>query len=253
MKTVLLAGGKGTRLAEETDLRPKPLIEIGGRPILQHIMNHFARHGLRHFVVALGHRGDMIKRFFLEYRLLQSDLSINLATGAVETANGKPRDWVVDLVDTGAETFTGGRLRRLADRLRDGTFLCTYGDGVCDVDVAALLRFHRAHGKLATITAVRPPARFGRLDLDGDRVACFSEKPQTDQGWINGGYFVLEPDVLDYIDGDETSWEREPLERLSRDGQLMAYRHAGFWQCMDTLRDLRLLESLWQSGNAPWK
>ncbi|MFO0972164.1 MAG: glucose-1-phosphate cytidylyltransferase [Phycisphaerae bacterium] len=253
MNVVLLAGGRGTRLAEETELRPKPLIEIGGRPILQHIMHHFARYGHRRFLVALGYRGDLIKRFFLEQRLVQGDLRIDLATGEAHARNGQPLEWVVDLIDTGADTATAGRLKRLAGQLRDEPFLMTYGDGVSDVDLAALLRFHRQHGRLATVTAVRPPARFGRLDLDGPRVARFSEKPQTDEGWINGGFFVLQPEVLRYIDGDAISFEREPLERLARDGELMAFRHAGFWQCMDTLRDLRLLESLWQSGAAPWK
>lgn len=252
MKVVILAGGKGTRLSEETDHRPKPMIEVGGRPLLHHILSHFASHGLEQFVIALGYRGDLIKRYFLDYRQLRGDLRVCTRSGEVQLRNGKPEDWVIDLVDTGLETATGGRLKRLAPLLTDGTFMMTYGDGVSDVNVRALIQYHRGHGRLATITAVRPPARFGRLELDGGRVREFSEKPQIDQGWINGGYFVLEPAVLDYIDGDETPWESQPLERLARDGQLMAYQHGGFWQCMDTLRDLRLLESLHASGRAPW-
>lgn len=252
MKVVILAGGRGTRLSEETEQRPKPMVEIGGRPILHHIMSHFARFGLDRFVIALGYRGEMIKRYFLDYRPLRGDLSIQLKTGEFQVRNGKPDDWAIDLIDTGLETQTGGRLKRLTPHLRDGSFLMTYGDGVADVNVKALMQYHRSHGRLATITAVRPPARFGRLELDGGRVREFSEKPQIDQGWINGGYFVIEPGALDYIDGDDTAWERQPLERLARDGQLMAYQHTGFWQCMDTLRDLRLLESLWAAGRAPW-
>ena len=253
MKTVILAGGLGTRLAEETEIRPKPMIEIGGRPILWHIMKHFARHGHGEFFIATGYRGEVIKRYFLDYAGLEGDLTLSLQDRRVEQHGSHAEDWTVHLMDTGQHTMTGGRLKRLAARLRGGTFLMTYGDGVCDVDLGALVAFHRAHGCLATVTAVRPPARFGGLEFEGDRVARFSEKPQAGEGWINGGFFVLEPAVLNYIDGDETYWEREPLERLAREGELMAFRHDGFWQCMDTLRDRRYLEGVWEGGHAPWK
>lgn len=252
MKTVILAGGLGTRLAEETDVTPKPMVEIGGSPILWHIMKLYAAHGFAEFVVALGYRAEVVKRYFLDYYYLRNDLSVT-GDGTVEVHDGGHEEWTIHLIDTGGSTQTGGRIKRLADRLRDGTFMLTYGDGVADVDCRKLLAFHRAHDKLATVTAVRPPARFGGLSFEGDRVSQFIEKPQIGEGWINGGFFVLEPGVLDYIDGDETIWEREPLERLADDGELMAYRHEGFWQPMDTLRDVRLLESLWQSGNVPWK
>jgi glucose-1-phosphate cytidylyltransferase len=254
MKVVILAGGLGTRLTEETETRPKPMVEIGGRPILWHIMKIYAHHGFREFVVALGYKGDVIKRYFLDYAKLQcTNLTVNLGSGDVLRHGGQPEDWTVHLVDTGNATNTGGRLKRLAGILGRESFLATYGDGVADVDIGALVRFHRGHGKLATATAVRPPARFGGLRFEGDQIAEFIEKPQVGEGWINGGFFVLEPEVLEYIAGDATSWEHEPLERLAREGQLMAYRHEDFWQCMDTLRDLRLLESLWTSGKAPWK
>lgn len=254
MKVVILAGGLGSRLSEETELRPKPLVEIGGRPILWHILRHYARHGLREFVIALGYKGEAIKRYFLEYRALAGDLSVHLKSGDVRLhAASDQEDWTVHLVDTGLETHTGGRVRRLEPHLRDGTFMVTYGDGVSDVDLGALLRFHRAQGRLATLTAVRPPARFGGLVFDGDRVAAFTEKPQIGEGWINGGFLVLEPGVFRYLDDDGTSLEADAIERLARDGQLAAYRHEGFWQCMDTLRDKRLLEALWASGQPPWK
>lgn len=253
MKTVILAGGMGTRLAEETDIKPKPMVEIGDRPILWHIMQIYAAHGHREFVMALGYRGDSIKRYFLHYTQLESDLRIEVASGKVTESSTDRDDFVIDLVDTGDTTQTGGRLRRLRDQLAGEPFMMTYGDGVARVDIRKLLEFHKRHGKLATITAVRPPARFGRLHLDGDRIDRFDEKPQIGEGWINGGFFVLEPGVLDYIDGDETIWEREPLERLAADQQLMAYRCEEFWQCMDTLRDKRLLNQLWTEGNAPWK
>jgi glucose-1-phosphate cytidylyltransferase len=253
MKAVILAGGLGTRLSEETEVRPKPMVEVGGRPILWHIMKHYAHHGLREFVVALGYRGDVIKRYFLDYAKLNSSFAVNLASGDIMRRNGGYDDWTVHLIDTGIPTITGGRLKRLGPVLGRETFLATYGDGVSNVDLAALLKFHRRHGKLATVTAVRPPARFGGLVFDGDQVVEFTEKPQVGEGWINGGFFVLEPEVLEYIVGDETHWEREPLERLAAEGQLMAYRHDDFWQCMDTLRDLRLLEELWTGGRAPWK
>jgi len=253
MKVAILAGGIGTRLVEETEVKPKPMVEIGGQPILWHIMMHYAHYGFKRFVIALGYRGEVIKKYMVDYCSLHSNLTVNLRTGAVQIHDGAKPDWTVELVDTGMATLTGGRIKRLAASLGKATFMLTWGDGVSNVNLHDLLRFHRAHGKLATLTAVRPPARFGHLDLKGDQITEFSEKPQTREGWINGAFFALEPGIFDYIDGDETPWEREPLERLARDGQLMAYRHASFWQCMDTLRDKRLLESLWESGQAPWK
>jgi glucose-1-phosphate cytidylyltransferase len=253
MKVVILAGGLGTRLSEETNSKPKPMVEIGDRPILWHIMKLYADQGWNEFVTALGYRGDVVKRYFLEQHQLAADLTIALATGQVTGHHGEGEDWLVHLVDTGLHTSTGGRLKRLASWLGRETFMMTYGDGLADIDLDALLRFHRSHGKLATVTAVRPPARFGALVLDGDRVGVFSEKPQADEGWINGGFFVLEPRVLEYIDGDETTWEREPIEQLVDDDQLHAYRHEGFWQGVDTLRDVRLLEALWAAGNPPWR
>ncbi len=255
MKVGILAGGVGTRLVEETEVKPKPMVTIGGRPILWHIMMHYAYYGFKEFVVALGYKGEIIKRYMVDYCSLNSNLTVNLGTGEViKHTNGIPhQDWTVDLVDTGEATLTGGRIKRLAPYLGNETFLLTWGDGVSEVNLHRLLEFHRSHGRLATVTAVRPPARFGLLEFDGDRVARFSEKPQIGEGWINGAFFVLEPGVMDYIDGDMTQWEKEPMERLARDGQLMAYRHTSFWQCMDTLRDKRLLESLWENGTAPWK
>ena len=253
MKTVILCGGLGTRLSEETEVRPKPMVEIGGRPILWHIMRGYAHWGFTEFVLALGYKGEQIKRYFVDYCQLQSHLTVSLASGKVTAHDGEREDWTVHLVDTAAATQTGGRLKRLARWLGKEPFLMTYGDGVSGVDVRALLAFHRHHGRLATVTAVRPPSRFGGLVFDGDLIREFTEKPQIGEGWINGGFFVLEPGVLDYIAGDDIVFEREPLERLAKDGQLAAYRHDGFWQCMDTLRDLRLLESLWESGAAPWK
>jgi glucose-1-phosphate cytidylyltransferase len=253
VKTVILAGGMGTRLAEETEVRPKPMVEIGGRPILWHIMKQYAHYGLKEFVVALGYKGEVIKRYFLDWADLNGSLTLSLKERRVERHDSLPEDWTLHLVETGLHTITGGRLKRLRGMLCDGTFMMTYGDGVSDVNLRELLQFHRAHGRLATITAVRPPARFGGLEFDGDRVVRFTEKPQLGEGWINGGFFVLEPGVLEYIEGDATHWERQPLEQLAREGELMAYRHDSFWQCMDTLRDQRLLESLWASGSAPWK
>jgi glucose-1-phosphate cytidylyltransferase len=252
MKVVILAGGFGTRLSEETEVRPKPMVEIGGRPILWHIMKGYAQHGFNEFIIALGYKGDSIKEYFVRYPIINSDISVRTGTGEVIRRKPCHEDWTVHLQDTGLETITGGRVKRLAPFLTE-TFMLTYGDGVANVDVARLVEFHRSHGKLATLTAVRPPARFGALDLDGDRVSRFSEKPQTGEGWVNGGFFVLEPGVLDYIDGDLTHLEREPLERLASDGELMVHRHEGFWQPMDTLRDVRQLNALWASGNAPWK
>jgi glucose-1-phosphate cytidylyltransferase len=250
---VILAGGLGTRLAEETEVKPKPMVEIGGQPILWHIVKHFAHHGIKNVYVALGYRGDAIKRYFLDYHSLNGSMSIELATGAVSRSEKPPEDWKVHLIDTGLETGTGGRLRRLRPLLEKETFMLTYGDGVCDVDLGRLLEFHRRAGRIATITAVRPPARFGALVFDGDRVAEFQEKPQAGEGWINGGYLVFEPEVFDYLPGDDTSLEAHALQRLAKEGQLSAYQHEGFWQCMDTLRDKRQLQLAWDSGRAPWK
>ena len=253
MKTVILAGGVGSRLAEETDATPKPMVEIGGPPILWHIMKIYAAAGFREFVIALGYKPEVIKSYFLSYNHLRSDLTIDFGSGGIEMHDGERDDWKVHLIDTGVETQTGGRLKRLTGWLSDGTFLMTYGDGVANIDIRRLIEFHRSHGRLATVTAVRPPARFGGMDFDGDLVAEFTEKPQIGEGWINGGFFVLEPKVLDYIDHDATAFEREPLEHLAQDNQLVAYRHEGFWQCMDTLRDVRALKAMWESGDVPWK
>ena len=253
MKVVILAGGLGTRLAEETAVKPKPMVEIGGRPILWHIMKHYAHYGCKEFFIALGYKGEEIKRYFLDYYTLSSSMTINLSNGDVQVHNKGCEDWTVHLADTGLHTLTGGRVKRLEPWLKEETFMVTYGDGVSDIDLHDLLHFHRSHGRLATVTAVRPPARFGGLIFDGDLVAEFTEKPQIGEGWINGGFLVFEPGVFDYLEGDNTSLEADTLERLAADGQLAAYRHDRFWQCMDTLRDVRLLESLWQDGNAPWK
>jgi glucose-1-phosphate cytidylyltransferase len=252
MKTVILAGGFGTRLAEETDATPKPMVEIGGSPILWHIMKIYGTAGFTEFVLALGYRAEVVKHYFLEYYHLRNDLTID-AGGKVHVHDGDHEDWRIHLIDTGLETQTGGRIKRLAPTVGGETFMLTYGDGVADIPCRELVEFHRSHGRLATVTAVRPPARFGGLVFDGDLVTEFTEKPQIGEGWINGGFFVLEPQVLDYIEGDETIWEREPLERLAADGQLAAYRHDGFWQPMDTLRDVRFLNSLWAKGDVPWK
>ncbi|MGQ9890048.1 MAG: glucose-1-phosphate cytidylyltransferase [Aggregatilineales bacterium] len=253
LPVVLLAGGLGTRLAEETDVRPKPMVEIGGRPILWHIMKHYAHYGFNEFLVALGYKGEVIKRFFLDYHNLAHSLTVRLATGEVQTHGYEAEDWTVHLIDTGLHTNTGGRIKRLQPWLQGCTFMVTYGDGVSNVDLRDLLRFHRAHGKLVTVTAVRPPARFGGLVFDGDSVVRFTEKPQIGEGWINGGFLVCEPGIFDYLESDSTSFEAHLLEQLAQDGQIMAYKHDAFWQCMDTLRDLRVLESLWNSGAPPWK
>lgn len=253
MKVAILAGGKGTRLAEETVVKPKPMVEIGGRPILWHIMMHYAHFGHRDFFIALGYKGEVIKKYVVDYAALGTSLSVNLRSGRVVHHGGYVPDWDVHLVDTGLETMTGGRIKRLAPWIGNETFMLTWGDGVADVDLDALLRFHRSHGRLATMTVVRPPARYGHIRQEGHRVVEFNEKPQTAEGWINGAFFVLEPEVFEYIEGDATMWEKEPLERLAAEGELMAYQHTSFWQCMDTLREKHLLEQLWESGRAPWK
>jgi glucose-1-phosphate cytidylyltransferase len=253
MKAVILAGGLGTRLAEETEVRPKPMVEIGGRPILWHILKHYAYFGVQEFVIALGYKGDIIKQFFRDYQALHGDMTIRLRDRDVERHITQPDDWTLHLIDTGMDTNTGGRLGRLRARLSDGPFMVTYGDGVCNVDLDALLAFHRRCGRIATVTAVRPPSRFGGLVFDGDLVAEFTEKPQIGEGWINGGYMVFEPEVFSYIHGDDTSLELHALERLANERQLAAYQHEGFWQCMDTLRDKRQLEQLWREGQAPWR
>lgn len=253
MKVAILAGGFGTRLSEETALKPKPMVEIGGYPVLWHIMQSYAAHGFDEFVVALGYKGEVIKDYFVNYRYRARSLTVSLATGEVTILDGKNENKTVHLLETGLNTETGGRVNQIAQFIGDETFMLTYGDGVCDVNIQDLLAFHKNHGKLATVTAVRPPSRFGGLSFDGDLVTKFEEKPQIGEGWINGGFFVLEPGIVDYIDHDDLVWEREPMERLAAEGQLVAYSHEGFWQCMDTLRDVRLLESLWQKGQAPWR
>jgi glucose-1-phosphate cytidylyltransferase len=253
MKVVILAGGLGTRLQEETSTRPKPMVEVGGRPMLWHIMHLYATHGLKEFVLALGYKAEMVRSYFLDYHAVSRDVTVRLTDGNAVTHGDAQEDWTLHLIDTGLETQTGGRLRRLKPWIGNEPFCLTYGDGVSDVDIGKLIAFHKKHGKLATVTAVRPPARFGALELEGEQVRAFAEKNHTSEGWINGGFFVLEPKVLDYIAGDDTLWEKEPLERLATEGQLDAFKHEGFWQPMDTLRDLRLLESLWASGKPPWK
>jgi glucose-1-phosphate cytidylyltransferase len=254
MKTIILAGGVGSRLAEETEIRPKPMVEIGYRPILWHILKIYAHFGYKDFLIALGYKGEHIKRYMADYASLATDLTVDMAKGTVEThQHTDSEDWRVTLVDTGRHTETGGRMLKLMPYLDGETFMMTFGDGVSDVDITQLVEFHRSHGKLATLTAVRPPARFGHVELEGDRVAEFSEKPQVGEGWINGGFFVLEPKVLDYIEGEDVMFQREPLERLAKDGQLMAYKHTAFWQCMDTLRDKISLQQLWDSDAAPWR
>ena len=249
---VVLAGGLGTRLAEETEVKPKPMVEIGGQPILWHILKHYAHYGFGEFFVALGYRSESIKRYFLDYHGLNGDMSIRLAEGVVDRHPGVLDDWTIHLIETGQESMTGGRVKRLEKWLRGGPFMLTYGDGVSDVDLRALLEFHKSKGRLATVTAVRPPARFGGLELEGDLIAKFTEKPQIGEGWVNGGFMVFEPAIFDYLKDDETVLEHA-LERVAADGQLAAFRHERFWQCMDTLRDKRLLEKLWRDGTAPWR
>ena len=253
-KVVLLAGGLGTRLAEETEVKPKPMVEIGGQPILWHVMRHYAEQGFKEFFIALGFRGEVVKRFFRDYHSLSGSMTIDLSRGELARHDDGPEDWIVHLHDTGLNTNTGGRLKRLEPQLKDDTFMLTYGDGLSDIDLQRLLAFHRRHGRIATVTAVRPPSRFGGLVFNGDLVVEFTEKPQIGEGWINGGFMVFEPEVFRYLDrGDHTVLEADALERLAADGQLAAYRHERFWQCMDTLREKRILESLWEQGKAPWK
>jgi glucose-1-phosphate cytidylyltransferase len=251
---VLLAGGLGTRLREETELKPKPMVEVGGRPMLWHIMKMYSRYGFNEFVICLGYKGDYIKQYFLDYRRKQSGFTIDLAGGDVVLHDAQVHDnWKLHLLDTGDATLTGGRLKRAAQFLGHRRFMLTYGDGVSDINLARLLAYHEGHKRLATITAVRPPARFGGLTLDGDFVRSFDEKPQVGEGWINGGFMVLEPEVADYIEGDHTILERAPLERLAHEDQLAAFRHDSFWQCVDTVRDLTVLRELWDDGVAPWR
>ena len=253
MKVVILAGGMGTRLAEETAIRPKPLVEIGGRPIIWHIMKHYAHYGFKEFIVALGYKGEMIKRYFYDYFPLNGSMTISLANGELEVHDAVKEDWLVHLVDTGFQTNTGGRIKQLESWLGNETFMLTYGDGVCNVNIEKLVDYHRINGKLVTVTAVRPPARFGSLNFtDGDLITEFVEKPLSGEGWINGGFFVIESAALGYIQGD-VPWESEPLRSIAAEGQLVAYRHDDFWQCMDTNRELKILEDYWKSGKAPWK
>jgi len=253
MKVIILAGGLGTRLAEETHLRPKPMVEIGEKPIVWHLMNTYADSGFNEFVLALGYKGEVIKDYFLNYHALNGDLTVDLGNGTSRAHESKHDDWIVHLIDTGLKTMTGGRLKRLKSFIGNDTFMVTYADGLANVDIKALLKFHRSHGKLATVTTVPPPSRFGNLAIENNKVVSFNEKPEESEGVINGGFFVFEPGVLDYIASDDTSLEREPLEKLTQDDQLMAYEHKGFWQMMDTVLEKQLLEQLWKSGEAPWR
>ncbi len=253
MKAVILAGGLGTRISEESHLKPKPMIEIGGKPIIWHIMKIYSHYGINEFVICLGYKGYVIKEYFANYFLHMSDVTFDMAENRMHIHNRHAEPWRVTLIDTGESTATGGRLKRVREYLGDETFCLTYGDGVANVDVTRLIDFHRNHGKLATVTAVQPPGRFGALDLQGEKVRGFQEKPLGDGGWINGGFFVLEPGIVDYINGDESIWEQEPMRRLAEGGQLTAYLHRGFWQPMDTLRDRNLLEERWNNGQAEWK
>jgi glucose-1-phosphate cytidylyltransferase len=253
MKTVILCGGLGTRLSEETHLKPKPMVEIGGKPILWHLMKSYEYYGYNDFFLALGYKGDIIKDYFMNYHARQSNLSLNLKSGKVIYSEPNSEDWNMSLIDTGALTMTGGRLLRLKKFLKNsGTFMLTYGDGLSNINIDELVKFHRSHGKLATVSAVRPPVRFGELIIKDNKVSHFHEKPQASEGWINGGFFVFEPEVFDFLTDDTTFLEREPLEQLAKKGELMAYKHSGFWQCMDTVRDRDLLEEKWQNGKAKW-
>jgi glucose-1-phosphate cytidylyltransferase len=253
MKVAILAGGKGSRLAEETQIKPKPMVEIGGRPILWHILKHYSKYGFNDFVIALGYKGEVLKKYLVDYCSIAGNITVDLKNGTVSNYDKSNEKWTVDLIDTGVNTQTGGRIKRLEPYVGNETFMLTWGDGVSDVNLTELLNFHRSHGKLATLTAVRPPARYGHMKFNGDTVIEFTEKPQIGEGWINGAFFVLEPGIFEYIAGDDIVWEKEPLEQLAKDGELKAYKHTSFWQCMDTLREKFLLESLWQSGKAPWK
>lgn len=253
MKAVILAGGLGTRISEESHLRPKPMIEIGGRPILWHIMKTYSHYGINDFVICLGYKGYIIKEYFANYFLHMSDITFDMTTNQMEIHQKYVEPWRVTLVDTGENTMTGGRLKRVRDHVAGDTFCMTYGDGLADIDIAALVEHHKASGKPATLTAIQPPGRYGALLMDGDDVTSFQEKPAGDGAWINGGFFVLEPSALDYIEGDATAWEGDPLQTLAKENKLSAYMHRGFWQAMDTLREKNMLESLWQRGSAPWK
>ncbi|MEQ1599414.1 MAG: glucose-1-phosphate cytidylyltransferase [Methylotenera sp.] len=254
MKAVILAGGLGTRISEETHLKPKPMIEIGGKPILWHIMKLYSAHGINDFIVCCGYKGYIIKEYFANYFLHMSDVTFDMQNNEMQVHQRKAEPWRVTLVDTGEETLTGGRLKRVTDYVKDEEAFCfTYGDGVADVNVSSLIDFHKKHGKLATVTAVQPPGRYGALNMNENMVKGFTEKPKGDGGWINGGFFVLSPECLKYVQNDQSSWEGEPLTKLAADGQLMAFEHGGFWQPMDTLREKNQLEDLWQSGQAPWK
>jgi glucose-1-phosphate cytidylyltransferase len=253
MKAIILAGGLGTRIAEETHLKPKPMIEIGGRPILWHILKMYSRHGIHDFIICCGYKGYIIKEYFANYFLHMSDVTFDMANNEMQVHQKKAEPWKVTLVDTGENTMTGGRLKRVAEYIGDDDFCFTYGDGVSDVDISSLIQFHRSHGKLATVTAVQPTGRFGAIELNGTQVESFVEKPQGDGAWINAGFFVLKPAALNHITGDSIIWEREPMEAMAEEGQLQCYKHKGFWQPMDTLRDKTFLEDLWSSGKAPWK
>jgi len=253
MKVVILAGGLGTRLGEITAVKPKPMVEIGGRPVLWHVMKTYAHYGFTEFVIALGYKSAAIKDYFINYRYRANGLKVSLKSGNIEVSDGYCEDWTVHLLDTGVDTMTGGRIKLAAEYIGNEPFMLTYGDGVSDIDIAKTLYFHRAHGKLATVTAVRPPSRFGGITVKGDFVTRFAEKPNAGEGWINGGFFILEPAVASYIQGSTTMFEREPLEQLAKEGQLAAWQHGGFWQCMDTLNDMRRLEQLWVANQAPWK
>ncbi len=254
MKVLILAGGFGTRLSEATDNKPKPMVEIGGKPILWHLMKSYSEHGFTEFVILLGYKSYVIKEFFANYFLHQSDITIDLKNNSMEVHDNFSENWKVTLIDTGLNTFTGGRIKRAAKYIGNKPFLLTYGDGVCDVNIAETVKFHQEHGKLITMTAIQPEGRFGALGIDKDQtIHSFLEKPKGDNSWINGGFFVCQPEVVNYIDGDATIFEREPLEKLASEGNLKAYKHNGFWQCMDTLRDKNKLEELWESGTPPWK
>lgn len=253
MKVAILAGGLGTRLSEETIVKPKPMVEVGGKPILWHIMNIYASYGYKEFVIALGYKGELIKDYFLNYHYHSHSLTVQLMTGDVKIHNNEGEDWIVHLLDTGADTNTGGRVKRVAEFIGNEPFMLTYGDGVSNVNISELVEFHKEQNTLVSLTAVRPPARFGQMVIEDRRVVQFKEKPQIGEGWINGGFFVLQPQIVNYIEGDQTAWEFESLELIAADGQLSAYQHEDFWQSMDTLRDVHLLNKLWQDGNAPWK